>query len=72
MLYFTNDYSEGAHEKILQRLLDTNREKLPGYGSDKYCESAKQKIREACACPQADIYFLAGGTQTNMTVIDAI
>lgn len=72
MLYFTNDYSEGAHEKILQRLLDTNREKLPGYGSDKYCESAKQKIREACACPQADIYFLAGGTQTNMTVIDAM
>lgn len=72
MLYFTNDYSEGAHEKILQRLLDINREKLPGYGSDRYCASAKQKIREACACPQADIYFLAGGTQTNMTVIDAM
>lgn len=72
MLHFTNDYSEGAHEKILQRLLDINREKLPGYGSDRYCASAKQKIREACACPQADIYFLAGGTQTNMTVIDAM
>ena len=48
MLDFVNDYSEGAHEKILQRLLETNMEKLSGYGTDKYCESAKQKIREAC------------------------
>ena len=72
MLDFANDYSEGAHEKILQRLLETNMEKLPGYGTDKYCESAKQKIREACECPEADIYFLVGGTQTNATVIDAL
>ena len=72
MLDFVNDYSEGAHEKILQRLLETNMEKLSGYGTDKYCESAKQKIREVCECPEADIYFLVGGTQTNATVIDAI
>lgn len=72
MLDFVNDYSEGAHEKILQRLLETNMEKLSGYGTDKYCESAKQKIREACECPEADIYFLVGGTQTNATVIDAM
>ena len=72
MLDFVNDYSEGAHEKILQRLLETNMEKLSGYGTDQYCESAKQKIREACECPEADIYFLVGGTQTNATVIDAI
>ena len=72
MLDFVNDYSEGAHEKILQRLLETNMEKLSGYGTDKYCESAKQKIREACECPEADIYFLVGGTQTNATVIDAL
>ena len=37
MLYFENDYSEGAHEKILQRLIETNMEHLPGYGNDKYC-----------------------------------
>ena len=72
MLDFVNDYSEGAHEKILQRLLETNMEKLSGYGTDQYCESAKQKIREACECPEADIYFLVGGTQTNATVIDAL
>lgn len=72
MLHFANDYAEGAHEKILQRLIDTNRESLPGYGSDRYCESAKEKIRTACRCAEADIYFLAGGTQTNQVVIDSM
>ncbi|MDD5602801.1 MAG: beta-eliminating lyase-related protein [Eubacteriales bacterium] len=71
MLNFESDYLEGAHEKILRRLIETNMEKLPGYCTDKYCESAKVKIRELCRCPEADIYFLAGGTQTNRTVIDA-
>ena len=69
MLYFENDYSEGAHEKILQRLLETNMEHLPGYGADRYCAAAREKIREVCHCPQADVYFLCGGTQTNQIVI---
>lgn len=69
MLYFENDYSEGAHEVILQKLIDTNMEKLPGYGTDRYCESAKEKIRSACGCPGAGIFFLMGGTQTNAVVI---
>lgn len=72
MLSFESDYIEGAHEKILERLLETNLEQLPGYGSDIYCDSAKEKIRAACECPDADIYFLAGGTQTNAIVIDAL
>ncbi len=72
MLFFESDYTEGAHEKILQRLAETNLESLPGYGSDRYCESAKSKIRNACRCPQAEVYFLAGGTQTNQIVIDAM
>lgn len=72
MLFFANDYAEGAHEKILQRLLQTNIEQLPGYGTDSYCESAKNKIRRACQSPQADIYFLVGGTQTNAIVISAL
>lgn len=69
MLSFVCDYLEGAHPKILERLSETNMEQLPGYGSDRYCESAKEKIRAAAGCPEADIYFLAGGTQTNSTVI---
>ena len=72
MLSFVNDYSEGAHEKILERLVETNRESLSGYGTDKYSDSVKEKIRQACNCPDADVYFLVGGTQTNQTVIDAV
>ena len=56
MLYFVNDYCEGAHPAILQKLLETNMEKLSGYGTDKYCDSAKEKIRKACSCPDAEVY----------------
>ena len=71
MLYFESDYMEGAHERILERLVETNRESLSGYGSDRYCERAKEKIRALCGTPEAQVYFLVGGTQTNQTVIDA-
>lgn len=69
---FISDYMEGAHPLILQRLLETNMEKTVGYGLDEYCESAREKIRAACGCPHAEIYFLIGGTQSNATVIDAL
>lgn len=45
MLSFESDYTEGAHERILKRLIETNLEQTPGYGSDNYCEQAKEKIR---------------------------
>ncbi|WP_427813704.1 threonine aldolase family protein [Enterococcus sp. 22-H-5-01] len=69
MLNFESDYLEGAHEKILQRMLETNEEKLTGYGHDKYSASAVDKIRQACLCPEAEIYFISGGTLTNALVI---
>lgn len=72
MLNFTNDYSEGAHEKILEKLIETNRESLSGYGNDPYSISAKQKIKESCRCPKAEIFFLSGGTQTNQIVISSV
>ena len=72
MISFENDYSEGTHEEILRRLEEVNKEGITGYGNDSYCESAKEKIRQACKCPEADIYFLVGGTQTNQTVIDSV
>lgn len=71
-LSFESDYIEGAHEKILKRLLDTNMEQVSGYGSDPYCDSAREKIRLACDCPGAQVYFLVGGTQTNMILIDTM
>lgn len=70
--HFDSDYMEGAHPKILQRILETNMDKLPGYGVDQYCQSAKEKIRKACECPEAQVEFLVGGTQTNATIIDAL
>ncbi len=68
MLVFENDYSEGCHPRILERLVQTNFDKQVGYGFDEYCESAKKKIAEACGC-DVDVWFLSGGTQTNRIVI---
>ena len=72
MLSFASDYTEGAHEKVLQRFIETNMEQLPGYGSDHFCQDAKEKIKEAVGNPDADVWFLTGGTQTNEIVIDAM
>ena len=72
MFRFNCDYLEGAHPKILERLIATNEEQTPGYGEDLYTASAKEKIKEACACPDAKVYFLVGGTQTNVTVLDSL
>lgn len=71
MIYFHNDYSEGCHDKILQRLQQTNMEQTPGYGTDEYCHSAAQKIRALCGDDTLTVHFLVGGTQTNLTVIAA-
>lgn len=72
MISFENDYIAGAHPALLKKLAETNLEALSGYGNDPYCESARQKIRAACACPEADIFFLVGGTQTNSVVISSM
>lgn len=71
-LSLASDYQEGAYPSIMQRLMDTNLCKTPGYGTDSYSQQAKEKIRAACAAPDAEIFFLTGGTQTNATVIDAV
>ena len=69
---FSSDYQEGAHARVLDALVATNMEQSSGYGTDEHCERARDLIREACQAPDADVYFLVGGTQTNATVIDAI
>ena len=72
MLYFSSDYMEGCHPNILRRLSEINMDKNPGYGTDAICESAKNKIRAACGKPDAEVYFLVGGTQTNAVVIKSM
>lgn len=72
MLHFESDYLEGAHPLVLERLMRTNMEQTSGYGTDVYCESAREKIRKACGVPEADVHFMVGGTQTNATMITAM
>ena len=71
MIYFNNDYAEGCHEKVMDALVRTNMEQTPGYSEDKFCASAAARIRKLCAREDIAVHFLVGGTQTNMTVIDA-
>lgn len=71
-IYFDCDYMAGAHPEILDAIVKINRVQTVGYGCDDYTETAKQRIREACQVPDADIYFMVGGTQANSTVIDGL
>ena len=69
MISFESDYNNGAHPKVLARLAETNPERMTGYGRDPACARAAEKIRAACGCPDAQVEFLVGGTQTNAVVI---
>lgn len=71
MILFNSDYNEGCHPRILEALRQTNMEQTVGYGEDCYCEKAAEKIRELCMAPSAEVHFLVGGTQANLTVIDS-
>lgn len=71
MIYFNNDYSEGCHEKVLAKLIETNLVQTSGYGEDEYCAAAAAKIRKKCGREDVAVHFLVGGTQANLTVIDA-
>ena len=72
MLSFDCDYVAGAHPKVLQKLIGTNMESLSKYGEDIYYKSARQKSQKACECENADVYFLAGGTQANLVIISSL
>ena len=72
MLHFRNDYGNGAHPRVLDALCQTNLELTVGYGMDDYCRQAADRIRQLCACSQADVHFLVGGTQANKVALDAL
>lgn len=72
MISFESDYIAGAHPKVLEKLLKTNLETLSGYGTDIYCNCAKQKIKNSLGREDVDIYFLLGGTQANSVVISSM
>ena len=72
MYQFQCDYNQGAHPRIMERLLETNLEQTVGYGEDHYCAAAREAIRTAIGRTDVDVHFLVGGTQANATVISSI
>jgi threonine aldolase len=72
MIRFNCDYLEGAHPRIIEKMVETNMVQTPGYGEDEFCERAREVIKEKCGVPDAYVQFLVGGTQTNLTVIASI
>lgn len=72
MYQFQCDYSEGAHKRIMDRLIETNFEQTVGYGEDSYCAEARNTIKAVLGREDADVHFLVGGTQANATVISSV
>ena len=71
MIRFNSDYLEGAHQRVLDKLIETNMVQTVGYGEDEYCDKARKMIRDLCRAPKADVHLLVGGTQTNFTFLAA-
>ena len=72
MISFESDYTEGAHPRILEALGSMNYARLSGYGCDPVSDGAREKIRAACGTPDAEVFFLSGGTQTNRVIISSL
>jgi len=71
MYLFHNDYNEICHPNVMDRMQSLMHLQMPGYGMDPCCAHAAQMIRDLCEDDSLSIHFLVGGTQTNLTVIDA-
>jgi len=71
MYSFKNDYSEGAHPRILQALVESNFLQEDGYGGDQFSQKASELLKGKMGSADVDIHFLSGGTQTNLTAIAA-
>lgn len=71
MISLKNDYSEGAHERIINSLVESNMNQTEGYGNDYYTKAAIGLIKEKIKRDDADVHLLVGGTQTNLTAISA-
>lgn len=69
---FYDDYSEGVHTQILDALLETSKVQTIGYGNDQFSKSAADSIRKHLKEPNAAVYFVSGGTQANLTVLNSM
>ena len=69
---FFDDYSEGAHPRILEALARTNLQQEPGYVMDSFALEATGFIREKFQSPEADVHFVTSGTQANLCVLSSL
>jgi threonine aldolase len=66
---FLNDYSEGAHPRVLDRLVATNLQQEAGYGEDSLSLRAADLLRAATGNPDAAVHLVPGGTQANLIAL---
>ena len=71
MRYFHNDYNRMCHPAVLEKLCAAQDTAMPGYGTDECCEKSAGIVRKLCGREDLAVHFLVGGTQANLTVIDA-
>ncbi|WP_316571458.1 aminotransferase class I/II-fold pyridoxal phosphate-dependent enzyme [Neobacillus sp. YIM B06451] len=71
MYSFKNDYSEGAHPRILSALMESNLVQEDGYGEDSFTKNAVELIKAKLGRTDVDVHLLSGGTQTNLIAISA-
>src|SRR5215470_4730153 len=69
---FFDDYSEGAHPRILEALARTNLQQEPGYVMDSFAVEATGFIREKFRSPNADVHFISSASQPNLCVLSAL
>ena len=69
---FFDDYSEGAHPRILEALTRTNLQQEPGYVMDSFALEAAGFIKERFGAPQADVHFVSSGTHANLAVLSSL
>lgn len=71
MKYFHNDYNRMCHPAVLEKLNAQWETAMPGYGTDTFCQEAAEQLCRLCGREDLSVHFLVGGTQANLTVIDA-
>ena len=66
---FLDDYSEGAHPRVLDALTATNLTQQTPYGDDEYSTRAKEYLRDQTGVPTSSIHLVGGGTLANIISI---
>ena len=71
MRLFHNDYNEACHPEVVNKLISYSGYQMNGYGEDECCRRAADLIRQKCYREDLSVHFFVGGTQANLTIIDA-